>query len=112
MSFKTEIKEGIAVVSVTAARLDANIAPELKKVVGEIIDDGTSRIILDLETVKFMDSSGLGAVISSFKLTGQKGEFVICNMNEDVHEIFSLTHMDRLFEIYPNVDEGFQKMCA
>jgi len=112
MSFETEIKDGIAVLTVTASRLDANIAPDLKQVVGDIIDDGTSRIMLDLESVEFMDSSGLGAVISSFKLTGQKGDFVICNLNEAVREIFTLTHMDRLFEIYPNADEGFQKMCA
>jgi len=112
MSFDTEIKDDIAIVTVTAGRLDANIAPELKQVVGEVIDNGTHRIMLDLQSVQFMDSSGLGAVISSFKLTGQKGEFVICNMNEAVKEIFTLTHMDRLFEIYPNVDEGFQKMCA
>lgn len=112
MSFDTEVKDGIAVVSVTAGRLDANIAPELKKVVASVIDGGTSRIMLDLQSVQFMDSSGLGAVISSFKLTGQKGEFVICNMNEAVREIFTLTHMDRLFEIYPSADEGLQKMCA
>ena len=112
MSFDTEIKDDIAIISVTAGRLDANIAPDLKAEVAGIIESGTSRIMLDLERVQFMDSSGLGAVISSFKLTGQKGEFVICNMNEAVREIFTLTHMDRLFEIYPNADEGFQKMCA
>jgi len=112
MSFETEITNGIAVIRVTAGRLDAAIAPELKKECAGIIDGGTSRIMLDLESVLFMDSSGLGAVISSFKLTGQKGDFVICNMNETVREIFTLTHMDRLFEIYPSTDEGFQKMCA
>ena len=112
MSFQVELKEDIAIVTVTAGRLDASIAPELKKVVNDVISEGTSRIMLDLQSVQFMDSSGLGAVISSFKLTGQKGEFVICNMNEAVKEIFELTHMDRLFDIYPSADEGFQKMCA
>jgi len=112
MSFESEIKDGIAVVSVKASRLDANIAPGLKIAISDIIDSGTSRIMLDLGEVQFMDSSGLGAVISSFKLTGHKGEFVICNMHEAVREIFTLTHMDRLFEIYPNADDGLQKMCA
>lgn len=112
MNFETEIKNEIALVTVKAGRLDASIAPDLKKTVADIVATGTSRIMLDLELVQFMDSSGLGAVISSFKLTGQKGEFVICNMNEAVEEIFTLTHMDRLFDIYPSVDEGFQKMCA
>lgn len=112
MSFETEIENGIAVLTVKAGRLDASIAPDLKKAVTEIIESGVSRIMLNLEAVEFMDSSGLGAVIASFKLTGQKGEFVICNMNEAVTEIFTLTHMDRLFEIYSNADEGLQKMCA
>ncbi len=112
MSFETEIKNDIAVLTVTAGRLDANVAPDLKQAVSDIVDGGISRIMLDLKQVQFMDSSGLGAVISSFKLTGQKGEFVICNMNDAVQEILTLTHMDRLFQIYPNAEEGLQKMCA
>lgn len=112
MSFEIEIQDDIAVLRVTASRLDASIAPDLKQEVSGIIEGGTARIMLDLEAVEFMDSSGLGAVVSSFKLTGQKGEFVLCNMNEAVTEIFSLTHMDSLFEIYPSADVGIKKMCA
>jgi len=112
MSFDTKIQDGIAVLRVTVGRLDAIVAPELKKEVSDIVDGGTTRIMVDLQDVKFMDSSGLGAIVASFKLTGQKGEFVLCNMNEAVSEIFALTHMDTLFDIYPDADEGFQKMCA
>lgn len=112
MSFDTTIKDGIALLRVTVGRLDAVVAPELKKEVSEIVEGGTSRIMVDLQDVQFMDSSGLGAIVASFKMTGQKGELVLCNMNEAVTEIFALTHMDSLFDIYPNVDEGFQKMCA
>lgn len=112
MSFQIEIIDGIAVITVQVGRLDAKIAPQLKQAVADVIEGGTSRIMLDLASVKFMDSSGLGAVISSFKLTGQKGDFVICNINDAVQEIFALTHMDRLFEIYPSTDEGFQRLCA
>jgi len=112
MSFETKIQDGIAVLRVTVGRLDAIVAPELKKEVSSIVDGGTSRIMVDLQDVKFMDSSGLGAIVASFKLTGQKGDFVLCNMNEAVTEIFALTHMDSLFDIYPDAEVGFQKMCA
>ncbi len=112
MSFQTITKDGVAVVTVTNSRLDASIAPELKQVVSDVIEAGSTRIMIDLDSVQFMDSSGLGAVISSFKLTGKKGDFVICNMNESVREIFTLTHMDRLFEIYTSSDEGFARLCA
>ena len=112
MSFDTKIQDGIAIMRITVARLDANVAPELKKEVNDIVAGGTSRIMVDLKDVEFMDSSGLGAIVACFKLTGQKGDFVLCNMNEAVTEIFALTHMDSLFDIYPDADEGFQKMCA
>jgi len=112
MSFETEIQNGIAILRVTAGRLDAVIAPDFKREVCEIVDGGTTRIMVDLQDVKFMDSSGLGAIVASFKLTGQKGDFVLCNMNEAVTEIFALTHMYTLFDIYADADEGFQKMCA
>jgi len=112
MSFETNIQDGIAILRIKVGRLDANVAPDLKKEVDDIVAGGTSRIMVDLQAVKFMDSSGLGAIVACFKLTGQKGDFVLCNMNEAVTEIFALTHMDTLFDIYPNVDEGFQKMCA
>jgi len=112
MSFETTYQDGIAVLRITAGRLDAVVAPELKKEVSDIVSSGTSRIMVDLQDVKFMDSSGLGAIVASFKLTGQKGDFVLCNMNEAVTEIFALTHMDSLFDIYSDAEEGFQKMCA
>jgi len=112
MSFETKIEDGIAILRVTVGRLDAIAAPDFKKEVSNIVESGTARIIVDLQDVQFMDSSGLGAIVASFKLTGHKGDFVLCNMNEAVSEIFSLTHMDTLFDIYPNADEGFQKMCA
>jgi len=54
MSFETNIKDGIAILRVTAGRLDAYLAPEFKKEVNDIVEGGTSRIMVDLQEVSFV----------------------------------------------------------
>lgn len=112
MSFNTKIENNIAVITISASRLDAAIAPGLKDTVAGVLSRGAEKVIVDLEKVEFMDSSGLGAVIGSFKLTGQGGEFVLCNLQESVQEIFKLTHMDKVFNIFESLDEGYQRLVA
>ncbi|MFN5924751.1 MAG: STAS domain-containing protein, partial [Pseudanabaena sp.] len=54
----------------------------------------------------FMDSSGLGALVSALKLIrNSNGEMVICAANDQVKMLFELTSMNKIFKIYPTIDE-------
>ena len=77
-----------------------------------LVEADRKRILLDFENVSFMDSSGLGAVVSGLKCVGEEGEFIVCGLKGVVEELFKLTHMDSVFEILENRDSGLQRLAA
>ena len=57
-----------------------------------------------------MDSSGLGAVVSSLKMLGGKGDLVICGLKDMVMRMFKLTRMDRVFHIFDSEKEAIKAL--
>ncbi len=63
------------------------------------------KIIIDFQNTIFLDSSGLGALVSCLKITQDKGiEFILSNVNSKVMAVLSLTELDRVFEIQTTKD--------
>ena len=98
---------GITVV-VPNGRLDVAGAPTLKAAIGEAVkDDGTPRLIIDMEGVSFVDSTGLGSVIAALKLVrGSKGDIRLAAPNQQVRVVLELTTLDRVFAYYPTVEDA------
>lgn len=84
-------------------RIDAASAIQFKDAVREATLDGPSRVILDLGHVRFVDSSGLGAIVSSMKHLGQGRKMDLASLNPDVDKVFRLTRMDTVFQIYADI---------
>jgi anti-sigma B factor antagonist len=100
-------KEGeVLIIKPIEKRLDASVAVDFKEKVAELIKSGNELIVLDLSEVNFMDSSGLGAIVSSLKTLGRKGELVISGIQETVMQLFKLTRMDRVFRIFKDEKEA------
>ncbi|MDG4650290.1 STAS domain-containing protein [Roseibacterium sp. SDUM158017] len=97
---------GIGVVRVHATRLDAAVAIPFKDqfsaaaITGEGADAGV--VLLDLEEVEFLDSSGLGAVVAARKMLGDDRTLALAALRPAVEKVMRLTHMDRIFPIYPD----------
>jgi anti-sigma B factor antagonist len=96
----TETIDGILIVRVEERRLDASKAPAFKDEVSQVLGEGVTRLVLDLGAVEFIDSSGLGVVVSLLKRLGPSGNLAIANANSAVRRLFSLTRMDRVFTLY------------
>ena len=100
-------KEGsVLVVEVLDQRLDASVAVEFKNKIGELINAGHTQLVIELDKVEFMDSSGLGAIVSSLKLLGRDGDLVVAGPNSGISRLFSLTRMNKVFRIYPTIREA------
>jgi len=83
-------------------RLDITNAAQLRKQVAEITNNKPNLLLVDLKNVSFMDSSGLGALVSALKAMRAIGaEMVLCSPNEQVNMLFELTSMSKIFRIYP-----------
>jgi len=103
---------GVLVLTIKERRLDARSAPELKAKVGALIAQGFDWIVLDLAEVEFVDSSGLGAIVSGLKQLDQKGDLVISGASEAVVSLFKLTRMDKVFRLFPATAEAVHALDA
>ncbi|MFQ5636904.1 MAG: STAS domain-containing protein [bacterium] len=100
-------KEGdVLVAKVLDNRLDARIAVEFKEKMKDFINGGANNIVLNLSEVDFIDSSGLGAIVSSLKVLGRNGDFVISGTSDTVSTMFKLTRMDKVFRMFNSEDEA------
>ena len=86
--------------------LDGVGANQLRREIGDLISGGIQTVLLDLQDVTFIDSSGLGALVAALKMVRSSGgKLFVCSINDQVKMLFELTSMDRVFEIYPNQEE-------
>ncbi|MFM7887069.1 MAG: STAS domain-containing protein [Pseudanabaena sp.] len=91
-----------------SGRLDVTTAAEFRRQVNDIASDPNSPkyLLVDLQEISFMDSSGLGALVSALKsIRNSNGEMVVCGANAQVQMLFELTSMTKIFKIYPTIDE-------
>lgn len=105
MNIELKDASGLLVAKILDRRLDAAATPDLKAKVGEWIDKGTGRIVLDLTDVEFVDSTGLGAILSILKrLPGQS--LVLAGCRPPIAELLKLTRLDRVFKVFPTQAEA------
>ncbi len=112
MRFTEVITGDVVVLTAREPRLDARNAPQLKAAIAAAVERGHAWIALDLSEVDFVDSSALGAIVSGLKLLGRKGDLVISGAREPVAALFRLTRMDKVFRMFPSVDEACQGLSA
>lgn len=89
-------------------RIDAHNSAELKEYILNMIKLGEVNIIVQLQQVRFIDSSGLGALLAGFKNAERKsGRLLLANIQPQVLSMFELTRLNRVFEIYADLAEVF-----
>jgi len=87
-------------------RFNSLIAEPVKENLLEYFNKTNVRLILSLEGIKFIDSSGFGVFLSVMKAANNNyGTFKICNVSSEVMELFKLLQLHNVFEIYRNVEE-------
>lgn len=94
-----------------AGILDSTKASQFRDEVHGLVQSGANLILIDLKDVTFIDSSGLGALVSALKtIRSAGGQLTICSINEQVRMLFELTSMDRVFEVFKDRDEFEKKI--
>jgi anti-sigma B factor antagonist len=106
MSLTTATTETAQIVSVHVDRIDAAIAIQFKDDMRTHTRDGPERVILDLSSVDFIDSSGLGAIVAAMKHIGEGRRLDLAGLTPTVEKVFHLTRMDTVFTLYPTLDDA------
>jgi anti-sigma B factor antagonist len=98
--------DGVVVVAVEGQLIVGN-RQELKNLVHEALERGGRRFVIDCSRTGYIDSSGLGALVSmSRKVRESGGEMRIAGLNEDLRSLFELTKLDTLFPILETPEQA------
>ena len=99
MQIETTERDDVLVVKPIVDRLDSYVATEFRDAVAATIERGHGRLVLDLSEVEFVDSSGLGAIVTTQKKLGDARDLVICGANDAVLRLFKLARLDKILQI-------------
>jgi anti-sigma B factor antagonist len=100
MEIPVQNVDSVAVATVPVDELDASNAADFKRDIAPILQTNT-RVVIDLSQLRFVDSSGLGAMLSCLRqLSAKSGDLKLCGMSKQVRALFELVRMHRIFDIY------------
>ncbi|TFH02645.1 MAG: anti-sigma factor antagonist [Calditrichales bacterium] len=107
MSFDTYMDtSGIQVID-CPPRLDVNVSDQLKVIMAEIIDSGKHKIVINLTKTRYMDSSGLGAVVSRIAVTrANQGDIRIATKMKAIVDLLDITHLNKILKRYDSVENA------
>jgi anti-sigma B factor antagonist len=107
MQLKISEKEETVIITVEEERMDAHNSGNLKERMLQLFDEGKCQLVIDLTAVRFIDSSGLGALVSGFKnASARDGSLKLCCLQPQVRSMFELTRLHRVFEIFTTLEEA------
>ena len=99
-------KDGIEVVTVEG-EIDIYTAPRLRELLIELATKGNYRIVVNLEKVGFLDSTGLGVLVGGLKrVRAHDGSLDLVCAQERILKIFRITGLTKVFGIYQSVDQA------
>lgn len=87
--------------------IDVYTAPRLRQAIIDLVDAGATHIVVDMEKVDFLDSTGLGVLVGGLKRVRLKeGSLSIVANQDKILKIFDITGLNKIFSIYPSIDEA------
>ena len=107
MIFSHRVDNGICIIAIEGnIALDGvNEAKEFLK--PHVESDEIKGIVINFEKVNFIDSSGIGLIVSVFKTMQERsGSFAITNLSKKNEEIFTITRLNKRLNIYPTEEEA------
>jgi anti-sigma B factor antagonist len=111
MQIDIATNNGAAVVKPADNRLDLQVAAEFRAALLQLIESGQHRVVVDLGDVTFIDSSGLGALVSALKtlkMLKRDGDLRLANVQPPVVAVLEIIRLHRVFSSFPSVDQAVQ----
>ena len=107
MKYKIEKKERYVILNLEEDNLNSIIAPDLKSELVLLSNGGVPNLVLDLSNVKYVDSSGLSAILTAHRLWKSLGSFVLTGIKHDaVRKLIEISRLDSVLNIIPTLEES------
>jgi len=106
LDIQTERRAGQCEITLRG-EVDVYTAPKLKEGLVSLIGEGCTNLVIDLEGVSFIDSSGLGVLVSALRRARERdGAVRIVCTRENILKIFRITGLDKVFPVFTDIAEA------
>lgn len=111
LSIAMEVKNDVLCIRLSG-ELDHHTADELRNQVEKALENGSVRhIVLNLEKLMFMDSSGLGVILGRYKQIKQlDGEMVVCAISPPIQRLFDMSGLFKIIRLEPTEEYALQRL--
>ncbi|MFN0214914.1 MAG: STAS domain-containing protein [Saprospiraceae bacterium] len=107
MKYQIDKQEHYSILSLQEENLNSSIAPKLKSDLIFLSQEGIRNIILDFTNVKFVDSSGLSAILTGHRMWKHTGSFVLTGkLNPMVLKLIEISRLETILTIIPTISES------
>jgi anti-sigma B factor antagonist len=105
----TSRQEGARTVIAVAGEIDVYTAPTLRERLNELVASGHYDLVVDMENVEFLDSTGLGVLVGGLKrVRSYDGTLSLVCSQEKILKVFRITGLTKVFPIYPTLQEALE----
>lgn len=106
LDIKSERNNDVCAVTLEG-EIDVYTAPRLKEELVSVVESGCPNVVVDMEKVGFIDSSGLGVLVSALRRARERDGVVriVCT-RDNILKIFRITGLDKVFPIYSEISEA------
>jgi len=113
MKYRLDKQEHFAVMILDEENLNSSIAPQLKSDLIILNNEGIQHLILDLSRVKFVDSSGLSAILTGHRLWKDPGSFIVAgDLQPMVKKLIEISRLDAILKMADSVDQATAQLGA
>src|SRR5436305_13594308 len=104
------IKRDQQTVLAVRREIDVYTAPRLRQAIVDLVDSGVTNLVIDMEKVDFLDSTGLGVLVEGLKRVKTRGGVLSIVVTQDkIIKIFEITGLNKAFSLYSSLDDALQE---
>jgi anti-sigma B factor antagonist len=113
MKYRLDKQASYAVLTLDEENLNSSLAPQFKSDLIILSNEGLPGLILDLSNVKFVDSSGLSAILTGHRLWKENGTFFVAGeLQPMVKKLIEISRLDSIIRITSTVNEAIEMLRA
>ncbi|MDZ4655624.1 MAG: STAS domain-containing protein [Coriobacteriia bacterium] len=106
LDISTEREDGVCRMTLKG-EVDVYTSPQLKQELVDAVEDGCINLLIDFEQVGFIDSSGLGVLVSGLRRVKERsGTLRLVCTKENILKIFRITGLDKVFPVFSSMEEA------
>jgi len=107
MTFSKEIKDDLAILTLKGKLMGGPDTEKLRNEIHDITDQGIKQLVINLEKIKWINSSGLGALMTAMtSMKNAGGKLKLAKITDRVESLLMITQLITIFETYETIEEA------